>query len=59
MVPIYLLILFIGRQPERMISRMFLLAYTIVFSIPFMSLMVLFPKDFSVVDIVYLGSIIS
>lgn len=56
LIPIVLIIIFFGAQPERLSASLYLLAYTIIFSIPFLIFVITFSpfqnlKSFSFVSI--------
>lgn len=57
-VPIVLMILFYGSQPERLSARVYLLLYTMLFSIPFLVLILLFLKSFLIRKIIICNSIV-
>lgn len=51
LIPIILIIIYWGSQPERIYSRFFLLIYTSCFSIPFIRIMLFFKKTFLVKEV--------
>jgi len=53
LIPIYLIIIFWGRQPERISASLYLILYTIFFSLPFLIILLLMNLNFTMRTIQY------